>query len=183
MAVSVLSQRRSILDSVSTFETRTPRAKKIRIHGDYHLGQVLVVKSDFVILDFEGEPARPLPARRAKQCALKDVAGMVRSFSYAAYTSLLNYTSRHPESVARLVPWAQLWERATSAEFLRAYRETAHGADFLPSDGADFRALLDIFLLEKAFYEVTYELNSRPTWVRIPLLGIMSLLERVVTRR
>jgi maltose alpha-D-glucosyltransferase/alpha-amylase len=182
MALSVLSRRRWILENFDTLKTRTPRAKKIRIHGDYHLGQVLVVKTDFVILDFEGEPARPLPYRRSKQCPLKDVAGMLRSFSYAAYTSLFNYTARHPEGAERLAPWAQLWERAAAAEFLRAYRETTRGADFLPSDGVDFRRLLDIFLMDKAFYEVVYELNSRPAWLRIPLMGIMTLLERVVLR-
>jgi len=183
VALSVLSQRRRILERIDMFKASMPRAKKIRIHGDYHLGQVLVVKTDFVILDFEGEPARPLPYRRSKQCPLKDVAGMLRSFSYAAYISLFNYTSRHPEGVERLVSWAQLWERAVAAEFLRAYRETTGGADFLPSDDVEFQKLLDIFLLDKGFYEVTYELNSRPAWLRIPLIGIMSLLESVVERR
>jgi maltose alpha-D-glucosyltransferase/alpha-amylase len=77
--------------------------------------------------------------------------------------------------VARLEPWAQLWERSASAAFLRAYRETAQGAAFLPSDIAEFQKLLDLFLLDKALYEVLYELNARPDWVRIPLLGIMSL--------
>ena len=182
MALSVLSQRRWILEYFDMLKTRTPRAKKIRIHGDYHLGQVLVVKNDFVILDFEGEPARPLSYRRSKQCPLKDVAGMLRSFSYAAYTSLFDYTARHPEDAERMAPWAQLWERAVATEFLRAYRETTHRADFLPSDGVVFRKLLDIFLLDKAFYEVAYELNSRPAWLRIPLMGIMSLLDRIVTR-
>ena len=133
------------------------------------------MKTDFVILDFEGEPARSLAYRRAKQCPLKDVAGMLRSFSYAAYASLINYTTRHPEDVARLEPWAQLWERSAAAAFLRAYRETAQGAEFLPADTADFQKLLDVFLLDKALYEILYELNARPAWVRIPLMGIMSL--------
>jgi maltose alpha-D-glucosyltransferase/alpha-amylase len=128
-----------------------------------------------VILDFEGEPARPLAYRRGKQCPLKDVAGMLRSFSYAAHASLINYTTRRSEDVARLDPWAQLWEHSVAAEFLRAYRNTAQGAEFLPLTSADLRRLLDIFLLDKALYEVLYELNSRPTWVRIPLLGILSL--------
>jgi maltose alpha-D-glucosyltransferase/alpha-amylase len=151
------------------------RTQRIRIHGDYHLGQVLRVKTDFVILDFEGEPARPLAYRRAKQCPLKDVAGMLRSFSYAAYGTLINYTARRPEDFARLEPWAQLWERFVAAEFLRAYRDTARGAQFLPANSVDFRKLLDVFLLDKALYEILYELNSRPGWVRIPMLGMMSL--------
>jgi maltose alpha-D-glucosyltransferase/alpha-amylase len=133
------------------------------------------VKTDFVILDFEGEPARPLMERREKQYALKDVAGMLRSFSYAVYSTLINYTSRHPESFARLEPWARLWEHCVAGEFLRAYRETARDAPFVPPDAADFREMLQVFLIDKALYEVLYELNARPAWIRIPLMGIMSV--------
>jgi maltose alpha-D-glucosyltransferase / alpha-amylase len=175
IAAAVLSRRRRILEHFEALKSNGFRTQRTRIHGDYHLGQVLRVKTDFVILDFEGEPARSLAYRRAKQCPLKDVAGMLRSFSYAAYASLTNYTARHPEDVARLEPWAQLWERSAAAAFLRAYRETAQGAEFLPADSSDFQKLLDLFVLDKALYEVFYELNARPAWVRIPLMGIMSL--------
>jgi maltose alpha-D-glucosyltransferase/alpha-amylase len=175
IAAAVLSRRRRILDHFGAIDLNGFAAQRIRIHGDYHLGQVLRVKTDFVILDFEGEPARSLDDRRAKQCPLKDVAGMLRSFSYAAYATLINYTARHPEDLARLEPWAQLWERTAAAAFLRAYRETAAGARFLPPVPSDFQKLLDVFLLDKALYEVLYELDARPAWVRIPLLGIMSL--------
>jgi maltose alpha-D-glucosyltransferase/alpha-amylase len=175
IAATVLIQRRRILDQFKGLAIQNLRTQRIRIHGDYHLGQVLKVKTDFVILDFEGEPARSLAYRRAKQCPLKDVAGMLRSFSYAAYSSLINYTARHSGDFARLEPWARLWEHSVAAEFLRAYRETARGQEFLPTDTGDFRNLLDIFLLDKALYEVLYEMNSRPAWVRIPLLGILSL--------
>jgi maltose alpha-D-glucosyltransferase/alpha-amylase len=175
IAATVLSRRRRILDYFGTLKSASFRTQRIRIHGDYHLGQVLRAKSDFVILDFEGEPARPLEYRRSKQCPLKDVAGMLRSFSYAAYASLINYSTRHSEDLTRLEPWAQLWERSAAAAFLRAYRETAQGAEFLPADTSDFHKLLDLFLLDKALYEVRYELNARPAWVRIPLMGIMSL--------
>ena len=174
-AAAVLSRRTRILDHFDSLGPDTPHTRRIRIHGDYHLGQVLKVKTDFVILDFEGEPARPLRERRAKQCPLKDVAGMLRSFSYAAYSSLINYATRHGSDMARLEPWTRFWERCVSAEFLRAYREATHGADFSPPNMADFRKLLDIFHLDKALYEVRYELNVRPAWVRIPLMGIMSL--------
>jgi maltose alpha-D-glucosyltransferase / alpha-amylase len=176
LAASVLSRRRQIVDHFASLKFDGLRAQRTRIHGDYHLGQVLRVRTDFVILDFEGEPAHPLSERRAKQSPLKDVAGMLRSFSYAAYASLINYSARHPEDMSRLEPWARLWERVVSAEFLRAYRETAHGAEFLPPETAHFRQLLAFFLLDKALYEVRYELNSRPAWVRIPLLGIASQL-------
>ena len=175
IAAAVLSRRRPLLQRLENLGHVTSAAQRIRIHGDYHLGQVLRVKSDFVMIDFEGEPARPLAARRAKQSPLKDVAGMLRSFSYAAYASLGGYTARHPGDVARLERWAQLWERSVSAEFLRSYRQTVGGSEFVPSNAEDFRVLLDIFLLDKVLYEVLYELNSRPAWVRIPLLGIMSL--------
>ncbi len=175
IAASVLSRRRRVLDYLGNVRFEGLQAQRTRIHGDYHLGQVLRVKTDFVILDFEGEPARPLAYRRSKQSPLKDVAGMLRSFSYAAHGALINYTSRHPEDFARLEPWAQLWERSVSAEFLRAYRETAGGAEFLPPSRDHFRKLLDVYLLDKALYEILYELNSRPGWVRIPLLGMMSL--------
>ena len=100
---------------------------------------------------------------------------MLRSFGYAAHVSLMGYTARRPEDLDQLQPWAQLWERSTSAEFLRAYRETAQAAEFLPSDPCCFRGLLAAYLLDKALYELTYELNNRPAWVRIPLIGILSL--------
>jgi len=174
-AAEVLSKRRRILDQFNGLRWDKLRTLRTRIHGDYHLGQVLKVKTDFVILDFEGEPARPLSYRRAKQCPLKDVAGMLRSFSYAVHVSLINYTARHNDDVTRLEPWALLWERSVATEFLRAYRDTAQDAEFSPINGADFRKLLDIFLLDKALYEVLYEMNSRPAWLRIPLMGILSL--------
>jgi maltose alpha-D-glucosyltransferase/alpha-amylase len=176
VAASVLSRRRQILDRFAPLNGEFPPIQRIRIHGDYHLGQVLRVKTDFVILDFEGEPARPLAVRRSKQCPLKDVAGMLRSFGYAAYAGLMNYSARHPEDLTRLEPWAQLWERSAAAEFLRAYHQAAQGPDFLPPGKDDFRKLLNVFLLDKALYEVLYELNSRPAWVRIPLMGIMLLV-------
>src|SRR5579862_1914062 len=176
VAASVLGQRRRILDIFGILNAASLQTLRTRIHGDYHLGQVLRVKTDFVILDFEGEPARSLADRRSKQSPLKDVAGMLRSFSYAAYGTLINYTARHPEDLARLEPWAQLWEHSAAAAFLRAYRHTATAATFHPRNASDFHSLLNVFLLDKALYEVLYELNSRPPWVRIPLMGIMALL-------
>jgi len=173
-AALVLGRRREILARLRTPLTGDSlHGLRIRIHGDFHLGQVLRSKTDFVILDFEGEPARPLRERRAKQSPLKDVAGMLRSFSYGGYATLLNWTARHGEPFERLEPWARLWERSASIEFLRGYREATAGAGFLPADPRDIRRLLDAFRLNKALYEVTYELDNRPAWVRIPLLGII----------
>ena len=175
-AAFILSRRRGVLDRFRDLENQNIVAQRTRIHGDYHLGQVLRVRTDYVILDFEGEPARPLAERRAKQSPLKDVAGMLRSFSYAAYAALLNYTARHPGDFDKLEPWAWLWERSTTSEFLRAYLETAAGAPFLPARGENFQKLLDAYVLDKALYELLYELDNRPTWVGIPLIGISALV-------
>jgi len=151
-------------------------ATKIRCHGDYHLGQVLRVENDFVILDFEGEPTRTVEERRAKQSPLKDVAGMLRSFDYAAHAGLFAFTQSRPDDLMRLTLWAELWRQWVSAAFLRAYRDTAGAAPFLPAEPERFTALLDAFTLGKAFYELAYELNNRPDWVRIPLRGVLALL-------
>jgi maltose alpha-D-glucosyltransferase/alpha-amylase len=175
MAGLVLGRRRRIIDALTLPTEGRDYGKRIRTHGDYHLGQVLRTRNDFVILDFEGEPARPLEERRAKYSPLKDVAGMLRSFSYAANATLMTYTTRHPEDFASLEPWARLWERTVGAEFLSVYRETAKPGNILPESEEEFRWLLDEYLFEKASYELMYELNNRPTWVRIPLAGILAL--------
>ena len=152
---------------------------KTRCHGDYHLGQVLWVEHDFIILDFEGEPARRLKDRRAKQSPLKDVAGMLRSFDYAAHAGLFAFARGRPDAVARMEPGAEWWRQWTSAAFLQAYRTTAGRAAFLPARTVEFAALLDLFILDKAFYELAYELNNRPDWVRIPLRGILALNSKI----
>jgi maltose alpha-D-glucosyltransferase/alpha-amylase len=175
LAGLVLGRRKQILDSFHFDSNGDFQTVQTRIHGDYHLGHVLRVRSDYVILDFEGEPARPLAERRAKQSPLKDVASMLRSLSYAAYVSLIGYTARRPEDFDKLEPWAHLWELSTSAAFLRAYREGASGAAVLPASTDDLRALLAVHILDKALYELSYELNNRPGWARIPLIGILSL--------
>ena len=151
---------------------------KIRCHGDYHLGQVLWMDGDFVVLDFEGEPTRTIEERRAKQSPLKDVAGMLRSFDYAAYAGLFAFTKDRPNDFARLAPWAERWREAVSAAFLQEYRKTAGRTAFLPDKPEVFSALLDAFILNKALYELVYELNNRPDWVRIPLQGISALARR-----
>jgi maltose alpha-D-glucosyltransferase/alpha-amylase len=172
----VLGRRRALLarfDRVA--EISGSAGWRTRIHGDYHLGQVLRVRNDFVLLDFEGEPTRPLIERRARHSPVKDLAGMLRSFSYAAWTGLLSYTTRRPEALSRLEPWARLWEKATSAAFLRAWRDTTAGAPFVPSDEDTWRTLIDAYVLDKVLYELIYELDNRPGWVRVPLGGILGL--------
>ena len=175
MAGVALGRRRQMVDRLNLPAQDHDYGKRIRTHGDYHLGKVLRSRNDFAIIDFEGEPARPLAERRAKYSPLKDVAGMLRSFSYAADATLMTYTTRHPEDFASLEPWARLWERTVSAQFLSTYRETAKSGSILPAAEEDFRRLLDAFLFEKAARELIYELNNRPTWVRIPLAGALAL--------
>ncbi|HEX6488352.1 MAG TPA: maltose alpha-D-glucosyltransferase [Candidatus Dormibacteraeota bacterium] len=148
------------------------RAHRIRIHGDYHLGQVLKTGDDFVIIDFEGEPARTLRERRLKRFAMKDVAGMLRSFDYAAHAVLFEVDDQD----GRLDPWARAWVDSVSAAFLGQYTATAAGSSFLPANKQEAGVLLDAFLLEKALYELRYELNNRPAWLRIPVDGLLALL-------
>jgi maltose alpha-D-glucosyltransferase/alpha-amylase len=153
-------------------------AAKTRIHGDYHLGQVLVAQNDFYILDFEGEPARPLAERRAKSSPLKDVAGMMRSFDYAAWAAVTNLADVDTGSVALVETLAENWRQATERAFLGAYRETIAGCPSWPEDEGAAQRLLDLFLLEKALYEICYEAANRPNWIRIPLKGVTNLLAR-----
>ena len=154
-------------------------ATRIRCHGDYHLGQVLYTGKDFMILDFEGEPARPLSERRMKRSPFRDVAGMLRSFQYAAYARLYDEAQAGvlpPGALPALASWALDWERWVSAAFLRAYLDRAWGTSFVPPSRDEIAALMDIYLMEKAVYELAYELNNRPGWVRIPLQGIRQIL-------
>lgn len=179
LADRILAQRDVLLDRLRALPGLSSRPAKTRAHGDYHLGQVLNVENDFYILDFEGEPARPLEERRAKQSPFKDVAGMMRSFGYAAYGALLHFSERRGVSFAALEPWARLWETWTAAAFLREYFVAAEDAPFIPALESDRELLIEAFALEKAFYELSYELNNRPDWVQIPLIGILHLAQIV----
>jgi maltose alpha-D-glucosyltransferase/alpha-amylase len=154
---------------------------RIRIHGDYHLGQVLKTGNDFIIIDFEGEPSRPLSERRIKRSALRDVAGMLRSFHYASH-ALLHGQSQHSviraEDSAAAENGAAFWYRWVSAAFLRSYLAESGDAAHLPRTHEELQVLLDVRLIEKALYEIGYELNNRPDWVHIPLRGVLELLGR-----
>jgi len=174
-ADAVLEARAAVLERLEAVRGSGNAGMRIRIHGDYHLGQVLHTEEDFIILDFEGEPARSLAERRLKQPPLKDVAGMLRSFSYAAYAALFAFTLNAPDDMALLTPWADSWQRWIGQAFLTAYRMNA-GADLLVNDRGEFDRLLGTFVLDKALYELGYELNNRPDWIRIPLVGILDAL-------
>ena len=158
---------------------------RMRCHGDLHLGQVLYTGKDFVIIDFEGEPARALSERRRKRAALQDVAGMLRSFHYAAFASLTEQLRIGAlvgkADYATMEPWARLWQTWSSWAFLRGYIQTANRPELLPSDREDMRVALEALLMEKAVYEVGYELNNRPEWLRIPLTGIAQIIGSDIT--
>jgi maltose alpha-D-glucosyltransferase / alpha-amylase len=175
LAEQVLAHRGELLHQIDDLRALRNGGGRIRCHGDYHLGQVLVTEGDVAIIDFEGEPSRPLAARRSKSSPLRDVAGMLRSFSYAALTGLHAATQTRPEDVERLAPWADLWETWVGAAFLRAYLTATRETSFLPSKSDDIDALLRVFLVHKALYELGYELNNRPDWVHIPLAGLLRL--------
>lgn len=166
-------------DAFKEIETSVPR---IRCHGDYHLGQVLWTGTDFMIIDFEGEPARSLAERRMKHPALVDVAGMVRSFHYAPFAFLelkrAGSVMASQEASHARAPWAKFWSDWTSAAFLKAYLGIATGARFWPQNKRDVRLLFDVYLIDKAIYELGYELNNRPEWVNIPLHGLVELLKK-----
>jgi maltose alpha-D-glucosyltransferase/alpha-amylase len=154
---------------------------RIRTHGDFHLGQVLHTGNDFVIIDFEGEPSRPLSERRIKRSALRDVAGMLRSFHYAPYAALFGQSQHsviRAEDMPAVESGARFWYRWVSAAFLRAYLQESGNARHLPQTSEELRLLLGAHLLEKAFYEIIYEMNNRPDWIRIPIRGVLELLGR-----
>lgn len=151
---------------------------KTRIHGDYHLGQVLHSTKGWLILDFEGEPARTLDERRAKHSPLKDAAGMLRSFSYAASASLFEFAGDDETEMRRLEPWSLAWEQLARDRFSHGYLSRSHEGDFLPADRASLAALMDFFEIDKALYELGYEMSHRPDWIDIPLRGIRQVIER-----
>ena len=179
LANLVFGSKALLLSRVKAPGKRNLHVMRVRCHGDFHLGQVLHTGRDFVIIDFEGEPARPLAERRAKQVPLLDVAGMIRSFHYAASTAMDRAGTRPTAGVGRsdLEQRARQWYRSAADTFLLSYAETAGPAPFLPKRSEDRDMLLDAFLIEKACYELSYELNNRPSWARIPMKGLLQLTQ------
>lgn len=175
--VASLLERERLIDArLRRVTEHRIQVSRIRTHGDLHLGQVLFTGDDFVILDFEGEPARSLGERRIKRCTLRDVAGMVRSFDYAVSSSLREGRIR-PADLEVVRPWARTWESWVSASFVEAYLGYVAGSPIVPPTRQDARRLLDFYLLEKCIYEVDYELENRPAWVDIPLESLRQLLD------
>ncbi len=178
-AETVVARGEAILARFQAITRRRIAAMRIRCHGDYHLGQVLHTGNDFVIIDFEGEPARSLGERRIKHSPLRDVAGMLRSFHYATHVALRGQTSTvvRSEDLPVLGQWARAWYLWVSGAFLRAYVDLMADTPVLPSRPEDIGIVLDAYLLQKALYEVNYELNNRPDWLTVPLQGVLQVLE------
>jgi maltose alpha-D-glucosyltransferase/alpha-amylase len=166
-----------------TLEQKKIHTTKIRIHGDYHLGQVLFTGKDFQIIDFEGEPSRSLTARSLKYCPFKDIAGMLRSFHYAIYMGLLEYNKKQPGNEEYLKPWLEVWYKKIEAAFLRRYLSTAEGSSFIPAETRQVDDLISVYTIEKAIYEADYEMNNRPDWLHIPLNGLSEILDKLVSKQ
>ncbi len=175
-ARTLIAARSKLKKRIERVAKMAPSGGRSRIHGDYHLGQVLIAQSDIAIIDFEGEPGRSLSERRVKTSPLRDVAGMVRSFDYAASMAL----DRHRQAFAiaddRAEELAEQWRRETIDGFLEAYRLHAKVSATAVEDDRLWEALLDLFLLQKGIYEIGYEFGNRPTWLRVPLKGVVDLL-------
>ena len=172
---SLINGRERIVARVTELLPAIADGQKTRFHGDYHLGQVVLDKDgDFYILDFEGEPLRPITERQVKQSVLKDVAGMVRSFDYAAFGAVLLYVL--PENREQALKLASQWQKQATDAFLEGYFENMNGCDSLPAEKEITLKLLDLFVLEKALYEVIYEVANRPDWLAIPMNGLARLV-------
>lgn len=179
-ALKVIGMQNEMLRLFRLVADRPIRSARIRCHGDYHLGQVLYTGKDFVILDFEGEPARSLSERRIKRPPLRDIGGMLRSFHYAAQLGLMRHIdlgNTPPDRVAHLEPWAYFWHDWVSTAFFKAYITEVNGSGLIPEEEEELSILLRASLLEKVLYELIYELNNRPAWVRIPIHGLLQLVE------
>ncbi len=175
-AYVVMHNEAALVERLRSLGAAAGEVPTIRIHGDLHLGQVLLHQGDALFIDFEGDPARPLAERLAHHCALRDVAGLIQSFRYAALAGLVGYTATRPGDVARLEPWARFWHVWASVIGLRAYRNTVRYAAFEPKEPARFEALLKLFLAEQAVRELDNELRYRPEWLRVPLRTLAGLM-------
>ncbi|HEY4373697.1 MAG TPA: maltose alpha-D-glucosyltransferase [Burkholderiales bacterium] len=177
-ASELLAAAPRLRQRIEDFRIGTGGLMKTRYHGDMHFGQLLLAQNDFIILDFEGEPTRPIEERRRKHSPLRDVAGMLRSTSYAAYAALQRSLADHAERQDSVREALREWELMAVASAMEGYRESVQGLPSVPADAADMQALIDLLVIEKALYEVRYEMNNRPDWLPIPIAGLKGILER-----
>jgi maltose alpha-D-glucosyltransferase/alpha-amylase len=176
MVDQLLAERPALRDRLSAMLPADIDGLNIRHHGDFHLGQMLIVKDDIFIIDFEGEPRRPHDERRRKAPAARDVAGLIRSIDYSATAALERAMKVAPDEHGKLGAVLAEWRERAAAAFLAAYRETMISQHLWPADPLAARQMLDFFVLEKAFYEIEYELAYRPDWLRLPLTGALRIL-------
>jgi maltose alpha-D-glucosyltransferase/alpha-amylase len=174
----ILSHQPSLPSYLRGLLPETLDVMKIRHHGDFHLGQMLIVKDDVVILDFEGEPRRSLAERRRKMPAARDVAGLIRSIDYSASAALQRALRSSPDEQGKIARALDDWRERSVAAVLAAYREFMVDPRLWPVEPGDADRLLDFFLLEKAIYEIEYEMSHRPDWLRVPLAGMHRILSR-----
>ena len=174
---ALLARRQECLDLIGSLIAGGVTASKTRYHGDYHLGQVLKAQNDWFIIDFEGEPAKSLDQRRAKHSPLKDVAGMLRSFNYAAWAAVKRVEDLQADAGPKVLGSALEWEQRSSDAFLSAYHDAIAGCSSYPADQDVAKRLLDLFTLEKALYEIAYESANRPAWLGIPIKGVTGILD------
>jgi len=173
----VLALRLRLIERLDALQLHADGLMKTRYHGDLHFGQVLIAQKDYLFVDFEGEPGRPLAERRRKHCPLRDVAGMVRSADYCARTVLTRLGAGAVERQTSLLDAAREWRRVVTAAFIEGYRQTTAHIDSVPRDPVALRDLLELFIIEKALYEVRYELDHRPDWLDVPIGGLLELAE------
>jgi maltose alpha-D-glucosyltransferase/alpha-amylase len=175
-AEKLLLRERECLDIITRLADMPPPAAKTRHHGDFHLGQVLLERDDFILVDFEGEPARTLEERRIKKTPMRDVAGMIRSFDYASWVAVKTLARENPGARDDLAEHARAWRELAVGAFRSAYVDAMAGCVSYPADPKLAERLLDLLLLEKALYEVAYETSNRPAWLTIPISGVIALL-------
>jgi maltose alpha-D-glucosyltransferase / alpha-amylase len=182
-AQQVLALKDQIIEAFEEIFKEKIEASKTRIHGDYHLGQVLFNGKDYFIIDFEGEPMHAISERRLKKTPFKDVAGMMRSFHYAAYGQLVLNQNYRKEDIPFLEQWALQWYHYVSQFYLTAYLDRCGEANFMPPDEAGKQMLLRTYMLEKAIYEVGYEMNARPDWLRVPIRGVLYVMDEYLREK
>jgi maltose alpha-D-glucosyltransferase/alpha-amylase len=182
---AVAAQAEELLRSAPQLEQRiadfaldTGGLMKTRYHGDLHFGQLLLVQNDFIILDFEGEPTRPIEERRRKHSPLRDVAGMLRSASYAAYAALMRSMADHAERQDSVRAALFEWESSAVGAAMQGYRDSVAGLASVPETPGQMQALIDLLVIEKALYELRYEMGNRPDWLPIPIAGLKGILNR-----
>lgn len=171
------SNQQIAIQKLRTLLPESSNLLKTRHHGDLHLGQVLITGNDFIIIDFEGEPARGLEMRSARLCPLRDVAGMIRSFSYAAEAARRNLVRNHPAAEINFRQFLANWQKWSIESFIEGYLAETENCRSITGNSKEFKKILSLLCVEKAVYELGYELNNRPDWVEIPLNGLVEVLE------